>query len=102
MYKSHDPIRIWGPGTILTPASLSFFSFEMSTLLKSSTIRPERTALIRSYPWSHGIPLVENRRDFLENGWRNTHHAKPVVQLALVRVLSHTTRQILLKSLKSA
>jgi hypothetical protein len=48
------------------------------------TVRTDNSAVIQSFPWSHGTALVPNRHAFLQDALADTSYSRNVVDMILV------------------
>lgn len=64
----------------------------MSTSNSSTIVHTGSSAVVRTYPWTNGVALVQNRREFMEQWLQGMRHAEVLVQMVLVSkdVLYHS------------
>ena len=53
-------------------------------MLKSVTLRTDRSAVIRAYPWLNGIVLSENKYSYLDSALKNSKESRTLIDAALV------------------
>jgi hypothetical protein len=63
----------------LSPMSSSQPGFPASIIIET-----DKSAVIQSYPWTNGIPLVENHQQLLEKHLEGTQYLSALVQTAVV------------------
>lgn len=52
----------------------------------SQMVKTDGSPAFRAFPWTNGVNLAKNRRDYLEDALKESRHRQALVDMALVSV----------------